>query len=153
MGTLCVGFTLTTGGTALTRLVRAFTAAYPDCEVQLRETDVWDLYGSLRRDDIGVLISWLAIDEPGLAAGPAIEYRARALAVSRDHPLAARGSAGAEDLAVVLHQVDDDPVGQARHEQRGEVPERVGLVEGRREALRRMGQEGRPLDHPVLPLA
>ena len=99
LGTLCVGFTLTTGGTALTRLVRAFTAAYPDCEVQLRETDVWDLYGSMRRDDIGVLISWLAIDEPGLAAGPAIEYRARALAVSRDHPLAARGSAGAEDLA------------------------------------------------------
>jgi hypothetical protein len=34
-----------------------------------------------------------------LTAGPAIEHRARALAVSRDHPLAARGSASAEDLA------------------------------------------------------
>jgi DNA-binding transcriptional LysR family regulator len=98
-GTLLVGFTLTTGGTALTRLVRAFTAAYPGCDVQLREIDLPDLYGPLRRDDIGVLVSWLAVDDPDLTAGPAIEHRARALAVSRDHPLAARGSASAEDLA------------------------------------------------------
>jgi DNA-binding transcriptional LysR family regulator len=98
-GTLRVGFTATTGGTALTRLVRAFTAAYPDCDVQLRETDLRDLYGPLRRDDIDVLVSWLAVDEPDLTAGPAIEHRARALAVSRDHPLADRGSASAEDLA------------------------------------------------------
>jgi DNA-binding transcriptional LysR family regulator len=98
-GTLRVGFTLTTGGTALTRLVRAFTAAYPGCDVQLRETDLRDLYGPLRSDDIDVLVSWLAVDEPDLTAGPAIEHRARALAVSRDHPLTARGSATAEDLA------------------------------------------------------
>ena len=98
-GTLRVGFTLTTGGTALTRLVRAVTAAYPGCDVQLRETGLRDLYGPLRRGDIDVLISWLAVDEPGLTAGPAIEHRARALAVSRDHPLAGRGSASAENLA------------------------------------------------------
>jgi len=98
-GTLRAGFTLTTGGTALTRLVRAFTAAYPSCDVQLRETDLRDLYEALRRDDIDVLVSWLAVDEPHLTAGPAIEHRARALAVSRDHPLARRGSASAEDLA------------------------------------------------------
>jgi DNA-binding transcriptional LysR family regulator len=98
-GTLRVGFTVTTGGTALTRLVRAFTAAYPDCDVRLRETDLRDLYGPLRRDDVDVLVSWLAIDDPDLTAGPAIEHRARALAVSRDHPLADRGSASAEDLA------------------------------------------------------
>jgi hypothetical protein len=29
--------------TALTRLVRAFTAAYPGCDVQLRETGLRDL--------------------------------------------------------------------------------------------------------------
>jgi DNA-binding transcriptional LysR family regulator len=98
-GTLRVGFTVTTGGIALTRLVRAVTAAYPGCEVQLRETGVWDLYGGLRRDDIDVLVSWLIVDDPGLTAGPAIEHRARALAVSYDHPLMARGSASAEDLA------------------------------------------------------
>lgn len=98
-GTLRVGFTLTTGGTALTRLVRSFTASYPGCDVQLRETGLQDLYGTLRRDEIDVLIGWLAVDEPDLTAGPAIEHRARALAVSRDHPLVARGSASAEDLA------------------------------------------------------
>jgi DNA-binding transcriptional LysR family regulator len=98
-GTLRVGFTLTTGGTALTRLVRAFTAAYPGCDIQLRETEVRDLYEALRRDDIDVLVSWLAVDEPDLTIGAAIEHRARALAVSRDHPLADRGQASAEDLA------------------------------------------------------
>lgn len=98
-GTLRVGFTLTTGGTALTRLVGAFTAAYPGCAVQLRETALRDLYEALRRDDIDILVSWLAVDEPDLTAGPAIEHRARVLAVSRDHPLTARGSVSAEDLA------------------------------------------------------
>lgn len=98
-GTLRIGFTLTTGGAALTRLVRAFTAAHPRCDVQLRETGLRDLYEALRRDDIDVLVSWLAVDEPDLTAGPAIEYRARVLAVSRDHPLTARGSVSAEDLA------------------------------------------------------
>jgi DNA-binding transcriptional LysR family regulator len=42
-GTLRVGFTLTTGGTALTRLIHAFTAAHPGCEVQLRETGLQDV--------------------------------------------------------------------------------------------------------------
>jgi hypothetical protein len=65
----------------------------------LRETGLEDLYGPLRRDEIEVLVSWLAVDEPDLTAGPAIEHRARVLAVSRDHPLAGRGSASAEDLA------------------------------------------------------
>jgi DNA-binding transcriptional LysR family regulator len=98
-GTLRVGFTLTTGGTALTRLVRAFTAAYPGCAIQMRETGLEGLYGPLRRDEIDVLVSWLAVDEPDLTTGPAIEHRARALAVSRDHPLGRRGQASAEDLA------------------------------------------------------
>ena len=98
-GTLRIGFTLTTGGTALTRLVRAFTAAQPGCDVQLRETELLDLNDALRRDDIDVLFNWLAVDEPDLTAGPAVEYRARALAVSWDHPLASRASASAEDLA------------------------------------------------------
>jgi DNA-binding transcriptional LysR family regulator len=99
-GTLRIGFTLTTGGSALTRLVRAFTTAYPGCAVQLRETTgLRDLYGPLRSGDIDVLVSWLVVGEPDLTAGPAIEYRARALAVSSDHPLTARGSATAEDLA------------------------------------------------------
>lgn len=114
-GTLRIGFILTTGGPALTRLVRAFTAAYPGCQVRLRETSQPDLYEPLRQDDIDVLVSWLAIDEPDLTAGPAIEHRARVLAVSRDHPLTVRGSVTAEDLAdyesACAHP--DDPAARA----------------------------------------
>jgi DNA-binding transcriptional LysR family regulator len=98
-GILRLGFTQTTGGSALTRLIRAHTTAYPGCEIQLREIGVWDMYAPLRRDDIDVLVSWLVIDEPDLTAGPAIEHRARALAVGRDHPLATRKSVTVEDLA------------------------------------------------------
>jgi DNA-binding transcriptional LysR family regulator len=98
-GVLRIGFTNTTGGDALTGLVRAFQARYPDCRVILRETRVSDAYDALRRDDIDVLVSWLAIDEPDLTAGPAIDHRDRALAVARRHPLAGRGSVSAEDLA------------------------------------------------------
>jgi DNA-binding transcriptional LysR family regulator len=98
-GILRIGFTNTTGGDALTSLVHAFQARYPDCRVILRETRMDDAYAALRRDDIDVLVSWLAIDEPDLTAGPAIDHRDRALAVARGHPLAGRGSVSAEDLA------------------------------------------------------
>jgi DNA-binding transcriptional LysR family regulator len=57
------------------------------------------VYAALRRDDIDVLVSWLAVDEPDLTTGPAIDHRDRALAVARGHPLAGRGSVSAEDLA------------------------------------------------------
>lgn len=90
-GTLRVGFTLTTGGTAVTRLIRAFTEAHPGCDVRLQETGLPDVCAPLRRDEIDVLVSLLAASGPGLTAGPAIEHRARALAVSRDHPLTRRG--------------------------------------------------------------
>jgi DNA-binding transcriptional LysR family regulator len=87
-GTLCIGFTLTTGGTALTRLVRAFTTAYPACAVRLRETaGPRDLYGPLRSGDIDVLISWLVVDEPDLTAGPDLVHRPR----KRPHHRAGRG--------------------------------------------------------------
>jgi DNA-binding transcriptional LysR family regulator len=98
-GVLRIGFTNTTGGDALTSLVRAFQARYPDCRVILRETRIGDAYAALRRDDIDVLVSWLAVDEPDLTAGPAIDHRDRALAVAHGHPLASRGSVSAEDLA------------------------------------------------------
>lgn len=98
-GVLRIGFTNTTGGDALTSLVRAFQARYRSCCVILRETRVGDAYAALRRDDIDVLVSWLAVDEPDLTTGPAIDHRDRALAVARGHPLADRGSVSAEDLA------------------------------------------------------
>jgi DNA-binding transcriptional LysR family regulator len=98
-GTLRVGFTVTTGGEAVTRLVTAFQAAHPGCQVILREVGIGHPYEPLRRNEIDVLVNWLAVDEPDLTAGPVIDSCARALAVARDHPLASTPPASAEDLA------------------------------------------------------
>jgi DNA-binding transcriptional LysR family regulator len=98
-GTLRVGFTVTTGGEAVTRLVSAFQAAHPDCQVILHEVGIGDPYAPLRRDEIDVLVNWLAVDEPDLTTGPVIDSCERALAVARGHPLASTPPASAEDLA------------------------------------------------------
>jgi DNA-binding transcriptional LysR family regulator len=59
-GLLRVGFVLTTEGPALSRLVAAFQARYPACEVRLQEVETFDAYRGLRRGDIDVLCNWLA---------------------------------------------------------------------------------------------
>ena len=98
-GILRLGFTVTTGGKALTRLVTEFESAHPGCQVTLTEVDIGDPYAPLRRDEIDVLVNWLAVDEPDLTAGPVIDRCDRALAVAAGHPLAASPHVSAEDLA------------------------------------------------------
>ena len=73
-GLLRVGFVLTTEGPALSRLVAAFQARYPACEVRLQEVETFDAYRALRRGDIDVLCNWLAVDEPDLTAGAAFAH-------------------------------------------------------------------------------
>src|SRR5882757_2644520 len=51
-GLLRVGFVLTTEGPALSRLIAAFQARYPGCEVRLQEVETFDAYRALRRGDI-----------------------------------------------------------------------------------------------------
>ena len=98
-GLLRVGFVLTTEGPALSRLVAAFQARYPACEVRLQEVETFDAYRALRRSDIDVLCNWLAVDEPDLTAGAAFAYYPRALAVAATHPLAGQHTVSIEDLA------------------------------------------------------
>jgi DNA-binding transcriptional LysR family regulator len=98
-GLLRIGFVLTTEGPPLSRLVAAFQARYPDCEVRLHEVETFDAYRALRRGDIDVLCNWLAVDEPDLVAGPPFAYYERALAVAPSHRLASRIAVSAEDLA------------------------------------------------------
>jgi DNA-binding transcriptional LysR family regulator len=98
-GLLCVGFVLTTEGPALSRLIAAFQARYPACEVRLQEVETFDAYRALRRGDIDVLCNWLAVDEPDLSAGAAFAYYQRALAVAATHRLAGRRTVCVEDLA------------------------------------------------------
>jgi DNA-binding transcriptional LysR family regulator len=98
-GLLRIGFVLTTEGPALSRLIAAFQARYPACEVRLQEVETFDAYRPLRRGDIDVLCNWLAVDEPDLSAGPPFAYYQRALAVAATHRLARQHTVSIEDLA------------------------------------------------------
>ena len=98
-GLLRVGFVLTTEGPALSRLVAAFQARYPACEVRLGEVETFDAYRALRRGDVDVLCNWLAVDEPDLTAGTAFAHYPRALAVAATHRLAGQTTVSIEDVA------------------------------------------------------
>ena len=68
-------------------------------QVVLKEVGIGDPYAPLRRDEIDVLVNWLAVNEPDLTAGPVIDRCDRALAVAAGHPLAAGPPVTAGDLA------------------------------------------------------
>lgn len=102
-GSLCLGFTATTAGPALDRLVTAFEREHPDCTLTLQEVALADAYAPLRSGEIDVLVCWLVLDEPGLTLGPQIARYPRVLAVAAGHPLAAERSVSVEALAD--HQV------------------------------------------------
>jgi len=98
-GVLRIGFTVTSHGEALTRLVRAFEASNHGCQVLLDEVDSADPWAALRCGEVDVVVNWLAVNEADLTTGPAIDCRERVLAVGITHPLAKRASVSAEDLA------------------------------------------------------
>ncbi len=98
-GRLRIGFTSTTDGPPLHRLIDVFQSRHPGCQVTLLEVDSGDPYAAVRRGDVDVLVNWLAVDEPDLTAGPAIAIHDRLLVVARGHRLASRTSVPIEDLA------------------------------------------------------
>ncbi len=98
-GLLTIGFVLTTEGPALSRLIAAFHARYPACEIRSREVETFDAYRALRRGDIDALCNWLTVGEPDLTAGTAFAYYPRSLAVAPSHRLAGRDAVSVEDLA------------------------------------------------------
>jgi DNA-binding transcriptional LysR family regulator len=98
-GPLRLGFTATTAGPPLDRLIMAFERARPDCTLSLKEVALADSYTPLRTGEIDVLVCWLVLDEPGLTPGPAIASYGRVLAIADDHPLAGEKSTSVEVLA------------------------------------------------------
>jgi DNA-binding transcriptional LysR family regulator len=98
-GALRIGTPQTVDSPFLFQIINAHRKTHPHCTVSVIETDVWDPYTPLRDGDIDILYNWLAVDEPDLATSPAVEERARVLAVSTRHPLAARTALSLEDLA------------------------------------------------------
>jgi DNA-binding transcriptional LysR family regulator len=98
-GLVRVGFTTTTEGPVLSRLVNQFQAHHPGCEVALRETEIFDPYRVLRRGDVDVLYNCLPVGEPDLVAGPELARYDLHLAMARGHRLADANSVSIEDLA------------------------------------------------------
>jgi DNA-binding transcriptional LysR family regulator len=98
-GLLRIGVGATTGSPVLTSVVDAFCAGRHDCEVDVREVDIWDPLGPLYRNETDIILNWHAFDEPDLTIGPTLEYRERVLAVSQGHRLATRQSVSIEELA------------------------------------------------------
>jgi DNA-binding transcriptional LysR family regulator len=103
VGRLRIGFTVTSPGEPLTRIVRAFEARYPDCQVTLHEHviagDDWDMWRPLREGKSDVLIYWNGTDAPDLTPGPVIAWDDRVLLVGRGHRLAGRESVSVDELA------------------------------------------------------
>lgn len=99
IGRLRVGFTATTAGAALNRLIATFEQRQPNCETVLREVSIVDPYAMLRKGEIDVLVNWLVVDEQDLCGGPVIAREARVLALAADHRLAQRESICLDDIA------------------------------------------------------
>jgi len=96
---LRIGFTVTTQSEIVTRLATAFEATHPGCRAVLQEVAISQPYAALRQGEVDVLVNWLAVDEPDLTTGPAIEHHERVLAVGMSHPLAHRRTIHADELA------------------------------------------------------
>lgn len=102
-GRVRIGFTVTTPGEPLTRLVQSFEARHPECQVTLHEHSIagddWDMWRPLRAGESDALVYWNGIHEPDLTAGPVIAWLDRVLLVARDHRLAGLESVSVEELA------------------------------------------------------
>lgn len=85
-------------GHELRPLVEAFRAGCPGGDIQFAEINGSDPFTALRTGEHDVHVLWLPVAEPDLTVGPTVLTGARVLAVSADHPLAARGTATLEDL-------------------------------------------------------
>ena len=98
-GTVRIGFTTTTEGPPLARLITEFQGRYPTCEVTLHEVNAFDMYASVRRGECDVLCHFLPATEPDLTGGPALAHYDQVLLVARGHRLAHMSAVSLEDLA------------------------------------------------------
>lgn len=99
-GTLRIGIVAgPSGGPPLLAVVDKLTAAHPGCAVDFRDVSLADILGPLRRGEVDVLAVRLPLDQPDLVVGPTLSSEPRALAVSRDHPLAGHSEVSIEDVA------------------------------------------------------
>ena len=81
----------------LLKAVSLFTERHPDCEVDVREVQLFNSRSSLLDGTIDILIASYPFD--GMARGPALLSEGRVLAVAAEHPLAGEESVSLEVLA------------------------------------------------------
>ncbi|TDB78475.1 LysR family transcriptional regulator [Micromonospora sp. KC723] len=81
----------------LLNAVKLFTARHPDCEVDVREAQLYNSRANLLDGSVDILVAAYPFD--GMARGPALMVERRVLAVAATHPLAGRESVSLEVLA------------------------------------------------------
>ncbi|MEV1331907.1 LysR family transcriptional regulator [Micromonospora costi] len=96
-GTLRVAFLGEWTAPVLLKAVALFTERHPDCEVEVREVQLFNSRPSLLDGSVDVLIASFPFD--GMATGPVLLTEQRALAVPAGHPLAEAASVSLEVLA------------------------------------------------------
>jgi DNA-binding transcriptional LysR family regulator len=101
-GTLRVGFVGAAAGQFVLEVAPGFRAAYPDCDVQVREIQFGETLGPLRGGEIDMLLATLPVRgarQADLTGGNVLFEEDRLLAVSVRHPFAHRRSVSFADLA------------------------------------------------------
>lgn len=101
-GVLRVGFTATTGGEPLNKLIRSYEKRYPPARVSLHEVPMATSHHALRAGEVDVLVNWVVDGVDDLTFGPVIASFPRMLAVAIDHPLADRDRVSTDDFVDYL---------------------------------------------------
>ncbi|WP_426403850.1 LysR family transcriptional regulator [Streptomyces sp. R-07] len=98
-GLLRVGYSSPMVAEILLKAADTFRGRHPDCEVEIREVQLYDPFGPIRSGQVDVQVTELPVDEPDLTVGPLVLSQPRALMVPAGHPFARRASVSLEDLA------------------------------------------------------
>jgi DNA-binding transcriptional LysR family regulator len=86
-------------GARLLAAIDAYESEAAGRAVRIVELSAADMLGSLRRDDVDVIIARLPVDAPDLIVGPVMDHEPRVLAVASDHPLAERPGVSVDEIA------------------------------------------------------
>lgn len=100
-GTLRVAFVSALAGRFLARATQRFRGRNPDCEVQIREAQIFQILPWLYDGEVDVAMATIPLGGSELAHGPVLMRESRLLAVPAGHKLANRESVDLEDLASV----------------------------------------------------
>jgi DNA-binding transcriptional LysR family regulator len=97
-GDLRLGYMSAAVASRVLALAESFRSGRPGITVSIRETELADLYGPLRRAEVDLSVLPLPVAEPDLTAGPVVLSEPALLAVRVDHPLARRAEVSTADL-------------------------------------------------------